>query len=1075
MGYLSRGRRAEGERALAVKFTPSQWEAVKAIDQHVLVAAGAGTGKTRTVVGRILYMVGVPINGHQVEHPCALRDIAAVTFTNAAAADLKRKVRGALRDSHRHDDAYLVDTARIGTIHAFCSEILHEFALRAGANPREEILDEVASLGLITQLVRDTVVTAIETGAVAGLDDLLTIWSVRDLERFLTGLVRDPDRLRVLRAERGDMGPREHSLLDLASQASDLLNQRLEERGQIDFDRIITRTRDLMQSDERLLAALRRRLRVLIVDEFQDVDPVQKEIAYLLGAPLEQRDDTPRLMLVGDPKQSIYRFRRADVSVWSEVERDFSGQEHTGVVGVSENFRSTAPILGFVDTTIGKILERAVDGEAHRPYEVRYRALEIREANRASGAPVELLVVPVKADGRDYRADEVRQIEASAVARRARELVDAGEADWGDMAVIVPTWSTVSLHRDALEAVGGRGYPLRTGEFYEQREIVDLLLALEAVRDPHNDRPLLGFLRSPFVGVKDETLLDMARQVKGPYWASWRDCEVAEGALLAWGMDLLERHVLMRDRVPVDELLESLLEDAGYLAHLYLLGRDRTQAVANVEKFLREARTAARQPLGAFLRTIGDMRKLTGEEGSIPLVVPRDAVTLTTVHSAKGLQWKVVFWCDLVQRVRFSERRDLLIGRKAIALKEPELDPEQASAQWQGLKDELSREEYAERKRVWYVAATRAAERLFICGLPAGSMTRNASQTVADHVWGALGVIPLEDGATFTYESADGTPFEGLVRLADPSVLGAPPRRPPPEHGAISPDVLPQPLLPLPARVGPLRHSASELLAFSRCQRKHWFLYVVGVREPEVDRSSAELIDAATRGMIVHDVLEHLRQRDELDHLLEDAIHRCDPDAPAPEEPVGQRYRRLLRDEITRVADHPDYRRIADLPTARRELQFVHIDGPRACYAGGIDLAAREGTGLVLLDVKTSAQSAEEARIRVRQYRPQRDVYVAAAERISGLQVGRFAFQFSRSALQISDRISDAERRELPGILARVLEEMGRGAPRLTAFPTECRFCGFRRVGWCSGVEETAVAGSMKTDRGGDQLSLDFT
>jgi ATP-dependent helicase/nuclease subunit A len=110
--------------------TPSQLAAITSTGEHVLVAAGAGTGKTTTVVGRILYLLGVPIEGRQIAERLELRDIAAITYTNAAAADLKRKLREKLREAGRRDEAYEIDAARIGTIHGFCGAILREFALR---------------------------------------------------------------------------------------------------------------------------------------------------------------------------------------------------------------------------------------------------------------------------------------------------------------------------------------------------------------------------------------------------------------------------------------------------------------------------------------------------------------------------------------------------------------------------------------------------------------------------------------------------------------------------------------------------------------------------------------------------------------------------------------------------------------------------------------------------------------------------------------------------------------------------------------------------------------------------------
>ncbi len=924
---MPHGRRTAGQATGTVgvqDFTPDQWEAVSSVDRHVLVAAGAGTGKTRTVVGRMLYLLGADLNGERIETPCRLPDLAAVTFTNHAAADLKGKLRSALRKAGRQDDAYLIDTARIGTIHNFCSGILREFALHSGGNPHETVLDEVTANAIESDAVRDALLESLDEATDPDLEQLLSAWSVRDVERMVASLLEDGDRLRLYRHTTADLTANERALVKLAVRANRLVDERLELLGAIDFDRIILKTRDLLENDSHVLRLLRNRLRTLIIDEFQDVDPVQKQIAYLLGAPSENRTDTTRLMLVGDPKQSIYRFRRADVTVWTRVQREFEHEGYGNVVTLRHNFRSTDNILGFVDATAGKLLERPGNGEEHEDFEVRFQSLETGTAEQRSGLPVELLAVPTKPDGKDYRAHDVRRMEAAAVADRARRLVQNGEAEWGDMALLVPNWRHVDLYRQALEAVGGRAFPLRTLGFFEQREIMDLILGLEAIRDPWDDRALLGYLRSPFVGLKDETLLQLARQCELPYWDAVGDADVGEPELLHWGVDVLRRHVAIRDRVPTDELLESLLDETGYLAHLRLLGEKKFQAIANVEKLLRQARSSAYLSTGEFLRVINDAKKRDREEGEVPLVPSSDAVTISTVHSAKGLEWKVVFWCDMVQWLRGGDGRDLLMGRERVALKDPEGKLEEQPEHWRALRDEIEREVYAERKRVWYVAATRAAERLFVCGLPAGGVGTQSCNTVSDHIWSTLGDVGVEDGGVFDYKALDGGEFQGVVRVVD---LAEDDR----SRGAVdgelrveSLDVLSPPLTTIPVPVGGLKRSATEMLTHSRCPRRHWFKYVVGVREPEVARGSEEFIDAVKRGHIVHEVLQWLSEEDELDALLEDAIGRWDEHAPAPDVTEGRRYREQLREEIKGVVDHPAYREVADRANARRELGFMH-------------------------------------------------------------------------------------------------------------------------------------------------------
>jgi len=231
-----------------------------------------------------------------------------------------------------------------------------------------------------------------------------------------------------------------------------------------------------------------------------------------------------------------------------------------------------------------------------------------------------------------------------------------------------------------------------------------------------------------------------------------------------------------------------------------------------------------------------------------------------------------------------------------------------------------------------------------------------------------------------------------------------------------------------------------------------------------VDRTGEQFIGAIARGQIVHDVLEQLREDDELDLLLEDAIGRWDPDAPPPDSARGTRYRAHLREEIALVAGHPDYRAIADADGAEHELEFLHVVPSGDVFTGAIDLAAPTGNGLVLLDVKTNQGDEATARHKAREYEPQRDVYVGAAEAIAGRPVERFAFQFSRAAVQIGERITDDVRAEMRAHVRERVQRIGQGSPPVTPHAGECRFCGYMKVGLCEGRERAVEDGGVAAD-----------
>jgi ATP-dependent helicase/nuclease subunit A len=511
---------------------------------------------------------------------------------------------------------------------------------------------------------------------------------------------------------------------------------------------------------------------------------------------------------------------------------------------------------------------------------------------------------------------------------------------------------------------------------------------------------------------------------------------------------MLARFSAMRDRVPTHELLERLLHDTGYLAHLQLMGEDKNQAIVNMFRLLRLARNSSRLSTTQFLRFITQCRD-TGSEVTDPIVPRKDAVTITTTHSAKGLEWKVVFWGGLGLGLNTKDSRKVLIGRDTIALRHPgaETQPDH----YDSLQSLQTLESLAEEKRLWYVATTRAIERLILCGVSAARIRTDKQTQTADFILSGLRGVSANDGSSFNYDSAAGEPFEGFVRVVDTEAL-AEPDSPIEAPTPYSPDSLPPIIEPITVPAGRPKHSATEYLAFSTCPRRHWLKYTLGIREPAIDSAHSDsLMSAISRGVIVHDVLERLRENTELDELLDDAIRRSDENAPSPGTRLGAEYRDHLKEEIKRVANHPDYRAIAELPDARNELAFLYIANEEEYYEGSMDLAAVEGERLALLDVKTPQCAGEIARKKAAAYQPQRDVYIAAAEGIGGMEVGRFAFQFSRANLQVTDAVDPTTRHSA----ARFVSETGRrieAAERTTtANERECRFCGYGAVGLCCG------------------------
>jgi ATP-dependent helicase/nuclease subunit A len=1032
-----------------------QWEAIRSTDEHLLVSASAGTGKTFTVVTKILYLLGVEIRGERCASPIGLSDIAAVTFTNKAAAELKSKLRDALRSVGRRADAYRIDGARIGTIHTLCANILREFALRTGRAPSPQLVEEAESMLLRGAAVRDALLAALEDGTIAGLDEIVATYTVDKIEAEVCRLINQGDQLSALIARAGDHPARERAILEFAQLARDTLVQRLEDGCQVDFDRMISWTRDLIRDDPTVRRTLQRRIRVLFIDEFQDVDPAQREIAYLLAEPQSWRTNTTRLVLVGDPKQSIYRFRNADVTVWRSVEHDFSerGWKGTRVVPLPENRRSVAPILGFVDHTIGKLLDTPVDdGTELQDFEIPYAPMTSVRPDTPTSSTIEIVTVPAYDTGKMRSADEVRFIEARTLADRVCDLRQQGTR-WRDIAVLLCGWGAAEIYDQALRDRDVPTYILRDEGFYSCLEVTDVLVALDAIRHPSNDRPLFGFLRSPFVGLADESLLHIVLQCEAPCWPQLGTVTLAneyEHELLTRGIALLSRLGALRDRVSTAVLIETLLEESGYLAHLELLGREGSQRIANLRKLVRMARAMNDGSVGDFLDAVARQREVEAREGEAQLYGENeDVVTITSVHCAKGLDWRVVFWCDLVRTPPNSSEK-LLIGRERVVMQDPEgKQPEHVA-----FAQKLDAERKAETKRLWYVAATRAKDLLVLSGVPFGG-GNSIKGSPAELV---LQSFPhLADGIA-EYESSQGVRYTAAVRRAtriDDATEFEGEKEPVPIGDV---EALSKPRTPVVVPVGRGRHSATELLSMNQCGRRHWMRYVVGLKEPALrGHGDGEHANAIKRGLIVHDVLENYEEELELGVLVEAAIGRWDPDAPPPEATTGARYRRKLTDGIETILSSPQYREVLDREDARRELAFVQARAVGEYVDGKIDLIAPGAEGYSIIDVKTSDCDEDVAVRKAEQYAPQRAAYSQAVEAIAGMPVSSFGFQFAGAGAYVGGKRDDDDR-VTDGRLIDGLLQLARGGSReLTRFPAECRYCGYKQAGWCPGARE-AVA-----------------
>lgn len=865
------------------QFTPAQQTAIHA-DGNVLVSAGAGTGKTRTLVERCLRLISDGVS---------VRSMLLVTFTEAAASEMKMRLRAALQEAvlrepcgHHAEQLALLESAAMGTLHSFCLQLIRDHFHELALDPQVIVLDESQTLPLM-ETALDALLDPLLSGqgaAAVSLSQLLrqfsgdplrqlrglilqlhryaqtlpnpTAWYRRQEEAFAspdpvlwrqglkeglvgwasewqphlsrfranpnvaacTGALETLTSLdapfleiqkaivalwradRVLEWPRGSKGQvRDHllpffddveflyglmetaggsdaavwesdwgqarsalgTLVFLARGFGDAFTKAKRELGGVDFADLEQLTLRLLVTEEGRPTEVAQHYRAVyshvFVDEVQDINSAQDAILQAVS-----RDDAQgNRFLVGDTKQSIYRFRLANPAVFRRYQESWSGSETPGrVIALNDNFRSQEGVLSAVNCLFAGLMKSEVGGVAYDD------AARLRFGNPAMRSPLahnpaapclELRVLftdPAleleQNRGEDGDGDEERaaaELEARWVALRLAQLKAESFPVWDDSqgGFRPATWSDMVV---LLRAPGGKaeiyakefhkaGVPLiaARGGFFESQEILDILSLLELLDNPLQDVPLLAVLRSPLVGLDvDELCLIRSVDRKERLWpcllraAAPPSADASEPVRLAAVQvkvaAFLNAYHGWRTALRLISLsacLEAILAETQYELILQALPRGEAR-LANVRRLLEMSRQFdpfQRQGLFRFLRFIDAQKAADLDPGDAPGVV-RDAVRLMSVHKSKGLEFPLVVAADLGKRWNRGDLVGDILLDEQLGLCPRISDPKTGQrypsvAHWLARR-RAQRDSLGEEIRLLYVAATRARDRLILVG-----------------------------------------------------------------------------------------------------------------------------------------------------------------------------------------------------------------------------------------------------------------------------------------------------------------------------------------------------------------------
>lgn len=701
-----------------------------------------------------------------------------------------------------------------------------------------------------------------------------------------------------------------------------------------------------LQKNEALRQKYQERYKYIMVDEFQDTNERQRQLIYLLCG--NKLDNTNNLFIVGDVKQSIYRFRHADVSVFNRVKEDIA-QNAGQNLGMKTNFRSTQSIVESCNTAFCQLMDLPEE-------EI---CLEHHEGANTGGAKVCLLQVPYKSKDDDLGAKEDKwQKEAEAIAAYLQQELPKVEPQLrpgASKAILLRAMTHCEILRQTLQGYGINCVVVKGKGFYEQQEVLDILNLLAALHNRYASLELAGALRSNYFGLDDATLTQLFWQTENdkPLWDVLQ--AVGSGGLQlnlppeqqALAMQAAERLRNLRQAAALMALPELFAQLWDELKPEFVLSQQENgpSKLANIKKLRRLAQQycqTKQASLAEWLQNVKDLRASSSKEPAAT-VQADDALQIMTIHNSKGLEFDLVILPQLDKSVKGDtasikylpgkEGEQGLLGIK-VPDKEMQLQNsgvyEQAKARDRVLEEEESR-------RLLYVAMTRAQKQLLMVGTVAEEKLPEAVIALpsAKGWWQQLQAVYEAD-----WEKQESScPW---VRLLCADAL-SPAVEQQGEQQQLALEPLALAPLPAYATCGRTCFTASALQTYLHCQRQYYYQQVLAVPELEqtVAGEQAHELPASVTGSIVHKALE-LYNGYNAEAVFAIALDEFAPGAAATQGKsmfdayiVSELYKGLPKKQ-------------------KRELEFVQPLQQELAAEGVIDLLAfDEDDNMIIVDYKT--------------------------------------------------------------------------------------------------------------------------
>lgn len=1043
-----------------------QQMAIRTIDRNLAVNAGAGTGKTKVLTERFVYI----LEHGNLEEYREIESIVAITFTKKATQEMIERIRLEIKKNFHKGDKWTryyreLDQANISTIHSFCGKLLEENPIESNIDPLFEVLEDDRAAKLLKNSIVEVLEEKLETD-----DDFLRLmkaFNINRIENIVEDFYSVYNNIRTVGIEFEDVKSMTMNYLgQLKINEDDLvgikdsiiyLSDKLAKNSKLSkmvrnedpiwinfyngnypaadlymiiehiesnlgtstkevehFDRLkkyianVLKTKDLeskwlyslvlellllidckynklkrnlavldyddlqikvlkLLDNEEIRIYYQNKFRYFMIDEFQDTNELQRKIFYRLTTVKENLDQS-NLFIVGDPKQSIYGFRGSDIDVFYNTMEDIRSITKDQPITMSENYRTTGTVLGFINTVFSTLMGSKYDSLIPNLIGDNSIDIEILENNDYENYP-------------ELKDSEKATIyEANLIAKRIKTLVREGKYDYKDFALLFRATTRNYIYEEALKSYNIPYFNSSSKRFFYRQEILDIINALKTISNPYDNIATIGFLRSPMVGISDNSIYYLLKNRGNSLYDTMlefniRNVTIEDGEKIKLATMLLDYFYGIKDMKTIGQLTEELIEKT-YFIETTLLKSNGKQSMANIYKFIEMVKSYEvknKNSLEDFIDYINEIKIGNESEATIDSE-DSDVVKLLTIHKSKGLEFPVVIIPEMSRDSggRFSSllfNKDLGLGIKM----------DISSGIYDEIKNVLSSKEDEEKERVLYVAMTRAKKMLILGNQGKNSGYKKLIGELLDpSQYRIISNIDLE------------TESNKNIKLIEDKLLSS---------DVINNDLEIPLLFSTNLRKTSESYSISQYLVFNDCKRKYFMEYYYGKTgsygggiDIEVIPTSLTAID---KGNIVHKFAQLYNSSMDVDELIKDVTlsfgFNYEEDIKKSLMPYVKNYLKIYSEDYDQVfLERPFHIKIED--------NYLN---------GVIDRINIKGDTVEVLDIKTNRMKDKKSLIN--QYTPQLQIYAYAVGKIMKKAVTKASVLFLETGELVDISIAESE------------------------------------------------------------------